>query len=160
MRESCLDVGCGNTPHGTVNVDLYIEKTPDRLDGSILDPGKIKNLVRADCCHLPFPDCSFKTVCCFHVIEHIKNPLKLIRELYRVAESHIVVKCPHRYSIADRTKANKKVHIHYFGVNWFVKALEYLSIKCYKINVSKTSLFGPYIQVLFYPHEITLEIQK
>ena len=40
--------------------------------------------VKADICSLPFEDNSYDLILCNHVLEHIPNDLKAMRELYRV----------------------------------------------------------------------------
>lgn len=40
--------------------------------------------VKADICNLPFEDNSFDIILCNHVLEHIPNDIKAIKELYRV----------------------------------------------------------------------------
>lgn len=40
--------------------------------------------VKADICHLPFADNAFDVILCNHVLEHIPDDAKAMRELYRV----------------------------------------------------------------------------
>ena len=40
--------------------------------------------VKADICALPFEDNSYDLILCNHVLEHIPNDLKAMKELYRV----------------------------------------------------------------------------
>lgn len=40
--------------------------------------------VKADICHLPFPDNTFDVILCNHVLEHIPNDTKAMQELFRV----------------------------------------------------------------------------
>ena len=39
--------------------------------------------VKADICDLPFKDDSFDTIICNHVLEHIKDDTKAMKEIYR-----------------------------------------------------------------------------
>ncbi len=41
-------------------------------------------MVKADICELPFEDDGFNTILCNHVLEHIPNDRKAMKELYRV----------------------------------------------------------------------------
>ena len=112
-----LDVGCGASPKGTVNVDLFIESTVHR--SYKIKPKHIKNFVQADACHLPFKKDSFDMVYCFHVVEHVQNPILLIRELIRVSKKQVIIECPHWISWG----AKKPGHINFFRTNWFHKVL-------------------------------------
>jgi len=79
-----LDVGCGRLRLGDVNVDILRSVEPD---------------VVADGCHLPFKDCVFGKVFCSEVIEHVENPLLLLREIYRVLMPNgtLVLSTPNPY---------------------------------------------------------------
>jgi ubiquinone/menaquinone biosynthesis C-methylase UbiE len=144
-----LDVGCGYFPQGDVNVDVDI-KTSFHHRGHILTrekAKKISNFVLADAEHLPFRDNSFYKSTCFHTIEHLKNPLKCLRELIRVTKCMVTVKCPHRYA------PKKPSHINYFKPTWFTNALkDYI--------VRSTARWGPHPRIPFLPIplEITVEI--
>jgi len=75
-----LDVGSGHNPRGDVNVDIssiYADYSP--------------NFIKVDTCYLPFRRKSFAEATCFHVIEHTKNPLLLIRELIRITNGVITI---------------------------------------------------------------------
>ncbi len=43
--------------------------------------------VQADICNLPFEDASFDVIFCNHVLEHIPDDTKAMRELYRILKS-------------------------------------------------------------------------
>ena len=43
--------------------------------------------VKADICHLPFEDNSYDIIFCNHVLEHIEDDQKAMRELYRVLKT-------------------------------------------------------------------------
>jgi len=88
-----LDVGSGHNPRCDVNVDIssiYADYSP--------------NFIKADACYLPFRRKSFVETTCFHVIEHTKNPLLLIRELIRVTDGVVTIKTPYRNVGHRRTK--------------------------------------------------------
>jgi len=86
VENMILDIGCGHRPHGHVNVDLYAKATwhrsEDRFptDRSLIRK-RIKNLVTANAHHLPFKDNSFSTVFSRNTIEHVTNPVKMIKEM-------------------------------------------------------------------------------
>jgi SAM-dependent methyltransferase len=83
-----LNVGCGrDIREGYVNID-----------GADL-PGVDFN-VDLDACAtepLPLPDDHFQELELIHVLEHLKNPLPLMQELYRVAApgGRLLVRVPH-----------------------------------------------------------------
>jgi len=93
-----LDVACGLHPRGDVNVDLFIESIHRRNgNGPKLQPDKIQHFVQADGrdMHM-FRDREFHTVRCYHLIEHLPDWWRLLKELYRVTDQHLVIVCPHR----------------------------------------------------------------
>ena len=94
MFDLTLDVGCGSHPRGDVNVDVNLE--PDTDPPTKIDMSKTPNFILCDGQHLPFKPDIFKRVTAFHVIEHIPNPLKLLRELHRVANGEVEIRTPHR----------------------------------------------------------------
>jgi len=64
-----LDVGCGPSPRGTVNIDL--------------NP-KFKPTVVAEATWLPFNSSVFDGVYLSHLLEHVINPERILREAHRV----------------------------------------------------------------------------
>lgn len=109
-KPPALDVGCGDHPRGNVNVDLC---------------GKVD--VKADGCHLPFRDGCFSFVFCIHVIEHVQDPYRLLRELMRVANGEIYLRCPHRLG----TEAKRDGHVYFFRKKWFLDLF-----KKWRVNAS------------------------
>lgn len=115
-----LDVGCGAFPQGDVNVDFDIQ-TAFHHRSYVLNSKVAKampNFVLADAYHLPFPNKTFSRTKCFHTLEHVKHPLKLIKELIRVTRGIVIIKCPHRY-----WRPQRESHVQYFNVKWFAQAL-------------------------------------
>jgi SAM-dependent methyltransferase len=113
------DIGCGHRATGTVNIDPYPQKSIHRMttDG-IYHECKywmIPNFIQADCLTLPFKDSSFDEVYSGNVIEHVVNPVKMIREMIRVSKDKVTIIVPHRYG----RNAKQDGHIHYFNNKWF-----------------------------------------
>lgn len=81
--ELVLDVGSGGWPfaRATHLLDLYTGETTHRFDR--LETGG-RPLVVADLAALPFRDKSWDFVFCSHVLEHLDEPGRGIRELQRV----------------------------------------------------------------------------
>jgi len=114
-----LDVGCGGNaqwpdsiPRGDVNCDIL---RPVR---------RIPNFVLCDALHLPFRNGSFQEVYSNHVIEHVKNPYKMLKELVRVSALQVHIYCPHRFHPYRKVR-NHKCH---FTKTWFAQALDKLGI--------------------------------
>jgi len=78
-----LDIGCGNNRkfksnkiRGNVNID--VEKPL----------GKIDNFILCDGHYLPFKGESFTKIFMYDLIEHLKNPWKVLNEAKRVLTKH------------------------------------------------------------------------
>jgi len=84
-----LDIGCGKTPKGNVNVDLY--QGFEHREKVII--------IKADAHHLPFRSNVFDKVISHEVIEHIENPLTLLREMHRVSRDKIMITTPNAFYI-------------------------------------------------------------
>lgn len=70
-----LNLGCGPDNWGDVRVDIgYYTQTGVRT----------RLNVRADAHHLPFRDGVFDFGRCWHMLEHVKNPHAVVREIRRV----------------------------------------------------------------------------
>jgi len=109
-----LNVGCGIhslISEGYVNCD--IKKV---ANGS--------TFVLCDGQHLPFRERAFDRVICWHVIEHVKNPKLLLREIIRVCFGSANVRCPHRFG----WKAKGPWHLSHFKASWFNKELTALGV--------------------------------
>lgn len=126
-----LNVGCGHKPSGHVNVDLYVKATIHRSENRFphdrpLIKKRIKNLVRADAEHLPFRANMFETVYSRSTIEHVSNPITMIKEMIRVSNFEVIIICPHRYS----QYAKSKPHESFFSLKWFLAVTEKLGYYC------------------------------
>jgi SAM-dependent methyltransferase len=54
---------------------------------------------------LPFPDASFDFVLASHVLEHLPDPIRALREWQRVARKYLFIVLPHRERTFDRDRA-------------------------------------------------------
>jgi len=112
-----LDIGCGHSPTGDVNIDLFIEPTAHRspeqckVDDVALDVKHIPNFICADACYLPIRDNTFNEVYSSHTIEHVSNPFQMLKEMTRVAKKYgtVIVKCPHRFAYQKKDVLHKTV---------------------------------------------------
>ncbi len=158
-----LDVGCGESPRGDVNCDIYKNWNPeirDQRKAYYVDTKKIPNFVLCDTHYLPFKDDLFTKVFCIHVLEHCRNPIKVLRELKRVSNGKIIVEVPHRYYRG----AKMSHHHHLFNVSWFRKVLKSLNLNDCKIKTTFTYFRFPFLSLPFpflnVPHEIVVVIEK
>lgn len=57
----------------------------------------LPNFTVADAHNLPFPDNSFTTVCVCELLEHVRDPLQVLREAARVASKRVIFTVPFEY---------------------------------------------------------------
>lgn len=130
-----LDVGSGHYPKGDVNIDLHPEESNQRGSGKnqikSLNAKNIKNFIIADAQNIPLRSNLFSTVISYHVIEHVDHPLKMLREIVRVAKNRVIMICPHRFS------GRESVHKQYFYMHWFNHNLRRLGLKGVKVNIAE-----------------------
>ena len=86
-----LDVGCGSAPRGDVNCDRFFKYGSREIP---FNPKQIKNFVFCDASCLPFRKNSFKTVYASHILEHLDEPLKALREWRRVSKCKVIIAVP------------------------------------------------------------------
>lgn len=100
-----LDVGCGGRAQGDVNLDV---KTPKQ---------KPINFVKAHAYYLPFKKDSFTKTTCFHLLEHLEQPIKAVEEIRRVSKTFIVaVPFGFKDHLENRiSKRRKSGHLHFFN---------------------------------------------
>jgi len=87
MNKETLDVGCGDHPRGTVNIDC---RTDQYFTRQPLKTKSIPNFIKADAYHLPFRNGAFRKVMANHVLEHLQNPVQALKEWKRVAETTVI----------------------------------------------------------------------
>lgn len=119
-----LDVGCGVTPHGTVNMD-FIERGENLHVGAVMNPHAAPNFILADATHLPFKDAAFNVVYSSHVIEHVPDPQMMFSEICRVASKRAIIRCPHKRG----SGAKRPHHINYIDEEWFTQAAQKVGVE-------------------------------
>lgn len=132
--------------------------------------------VKADICNLPFADNEFEMILCNHVLEHIPNDRKAMKELYRVMKpgGTGIFQVPmenHREktfeddSITDRAERAKIFgqydHVRVYGMDYFdrlrsvgfeVKAVDYMgTLPTDKVDYYRLAV-GELIPVVTKPH--------
>lgn len=133
-----LDVGCGASPKGDVNVDLHF-KYP-------CQNGKIRMDICADAHYLPFRNRVFSKVIAFEVLEHLKNPYGALLEFKRVAKHEILLTVPIepiffilQFLFEKKLyKGEEHGHIHHFSKKRLSKLLLSCGLTKFRIHfVSK-----------------------
>ncbi len=107
--------------------------------------------IKGDICNLPFKENSFDFILCNHVLEHINDDNKAMKELYRVLNKNgtAILQVPINQkssktfedsSIVDKKKRIEKFgqydHIRLYGLDYF-KKLESFGFKVYPLKYSK-----------------------
>jgi SAM-dependent methyltransferase len=111
-KYNVLEVGGGNHPDERANivVDKYVDDNTHRSGN--LKVLKNQKFLQADGENLPFKDHEFDYVICRHVLEHVDNPIKFVKEQARVAKmgymetpsllgEYLAPKESHRWLIQD-----------------------------------------------------------
>jgi ubiquinone/menaquinone biosynthesis C-methylase UbiE len=94
--ESILDVGCGN---GLYVLKINREHPKFKIHGvdyQSFDTWKESPelFTNADAFGLPFEDNSFDTITLFEVLEHLPDPVKALKEYYRVCRKNLILTVP------------------------------------------------------------------
>ena len=111
-----LDVGCGwRNCHNLVENALHINIQHSEFVDIICDVQ-----------HLPFKNKSFSKSIATHIIEHVDEPIQLIKELIRVTRKTVELLTPHRFSLNAKQKANNNFDRHKWSFRplWFHKVLK------------------------------------
>jgi ubiquinone/menaquinone biosynthesis C-methylase UbiE len=94
-----LDIGCGKNPQGDINIDYLAYADKYR----IADLKNVPNFLNADVQNLPFRDNVVSKVIMVHVLEHLDNPLKALREVRRVVMNEATIFVPN-YPLEKETQ--------------------------------------------------------
>jgi len=92
-RKKILDMGCGLggfllVCHNNKTQVTGIEIDPYAIEIAKLRTNNDKNILLGDCEELPFPDNCFDLAVSITVIEHVKSPLKYLKEAHRVLKKN------------------------------------------------------------------------
>ena len=115
---SSLDIGSGANPRGDINLDVCTGYSP-HAEMIIKKP-----TIKADAHFLPFKNEEFNYVYCFHTLEHLNNPHKVLSEIMRVLQTHgkAIFEVPDSNIKSPSTQLH--LHIHF----WKMDTLTYLLI--------------------------------
>lgn len=112
-KKLCLEIGTGHSlqPYADVLMDRYLEDNSQR--GGPLKIDK-RPFIIGDIHDLPFKNNSFDYIICRHVLEHLKNPEKAIKEMMRVGKAGYI-ECPSE--ISEILEPHRTYH------RWFVNKI-------------------------------------
>lgn len=82
--ELVLEIGSGDRPNPRADVllDRYVEDNTERGGNLRID----RPLIVGEAEELPFKDGAFDYIICFHILEHMADPTRFLRELMRVGK--------------------------------------------------------------------------
>lgn len=129
-----LDAGCGVAHRESdVNIDLFRNQSTDSS----------KHVI-ADIQHLPFPSETFEKTICYHVLEHLEDPIQALDELIRVTKGLTEIRVPHRFGYYP-----DKTHVNSFTCRWFKQYA-----KWHRLNVRAILRIDPERKFYTLPLEI------
>jgi SAM-dependent methyltransferase len=92
-RRRLLEVGCGTGAQLELLLEAFphlhvtgVDRAADQLAGAAPALARQAELVHADAARLPFADASFDAAFLCWILEHVADPLAVLRELHRVLE--------------------------------------------------------------------------
>lgn len=144
VGNSLLDVGCGNGAYVYEFSNSKLVKGVDihKYDEWSSSPNYF-DVASADC--LPYDDNSFDTVCCFEVLEHVKEPDMVLSELYRVCQKNIILSVPN-CEMPPGMLASRLVYYHYTDpthCNFFNQKTLSEKVSSSGFNVIENTLINP-----------------
>jgi len=126
-NETIVDIG-GNKGHTFGTFDRKKITTVD------IDSYDIENFVKADAHSLPFKDNEFDTAILAEILEHVDNPVRVLKEAKRVTKNRIIITVPNEYEWTSECKPFKNPeHKRYYTKPMLEALLEKAGIKNYKM---------------------------
>jgi ubiquinone/menaquinone biosynthesis C-methylase UbiE len=126
----------------------------------------IPNFVACSALFLPFRNGVFDCVFCGQVIEHVKNPVNLLRELVRVSKWKVVVETMHWFGETltfspQRRRWFREHHISKFNSRWLCDAFRKLGCCISESYVAKWYyLPHKFVPLFRFPSEIGVAALK
>jgi len=145
-QQDKLNLGCGQFPKkGYVNLDIY----PDAKADIFHDLNKFP---------YPFKDNSFSLIEADHVLEHLHNPLQVIKECHRILMQggKLIIKAPHfsrGFSHSDHKRGFDITLPYYFNLEFkggYV-GVEYKLKKMRLMWFAQPCLKKEIFPILYYP---------
>lgn len=133
-----IDVGCGNSPKGYVNLDKCFNINKYINKGIEMNPKNYKNFIIADAENLPIKNSCFEIVYSSHLIEHILIPSKALKEFNRISKNIIIIIIP---KSIDNVSSEHPTHLYSWNYLTFKNLLEMFFndvkiIENYNININ------------------------
>lgn len=119
-KSNLLDVGCGTGGlSALVDSNFYtgIDFVRHQTWSELESPSKKFFVGQVE--QLPFEDNSFELVVCAHVLEHVREPLEVLKELIRCSQEKVICVLPRERSY----RAGFNLHVHQFQYVWEVERL-------------------------------------
>ena len=126
-----LDVGCGSGRSYPFNPAA---KGPDVIYLDLEAPsGPVegRSFIVADAHHLPFRSCAFSEVYMMHVLEHLEEPHKAVREAHRVLApgGKLVLEVPGMFSRVFELDPSHKWRFSPFGLRELLRCFSKVRIR-------------------------------
>ena len=110
-----------------------------------------------------FRDRQFNTVKCYHLIEHLPAPdcWKLLKELWRVTDKHLVIECPNRYWLKFPHLKRGINHVSNFDAATFEKMVpKLLNTWSFEVKNLYRGMFHKMIPFPNWPHLVRLDVWR
>lgn len=104
------------------------------------------NTISMDVRNLPFTDKTFDYVICNHVLEHVKEDIIAMKELYRVCKNIAIIQVPISNiinTIEHLEEYDRYDHVRIYGKD-YIKKLESVGFIVKKINISSIKKYENY----------------
>jgi len=123
-RFDAVDIGCGESPRGDVNVDIYVPSV------------RPKNFVLGSAEYLPFKSGAFRIVRSSYVIEHCADCTRAIREHVRCCREKTILATDNSEWLGDRLfrvvgrgRIYHSEHCYQWTVEYFGNLLRRLGLR-------------------------------
>jgi SAM-dependent methyltransferase len=96
------------------------EAYKDKVTGVDLDVYSLQNFVRSNADDMPFPDRHFDTAVLAEILEHVPDPIKVLKEAKRVTRHKILLTIPneHEWDARHKPLHTKEEEMETRGIGW------------------------------------------
>lgn len=139
-----LNLGCGGSHKGHMKIN-----SNEFINYDLNVNAKFKH-VRGEAHKLPFHNKVFEHSICFHLLEHVDNPLVVLRELKRVTQKTVTIKVPNATFFKVYTEF--KEHIYSWNIFTLHNLLSkvFTSIDIYGSKSIRKHKMSIYFGLLFF----------
>ncbi|SMF81143.1 Ubiquinone/menaquinone biosynthesis C-methylase UbiE [Azospirillum oryzae] len=117
-----LDVGCGTGRVGlwlaqhAPDVEVFgLEPVPEMIAEAIRKGHRHDRLVEGSALDIPYPDDSFDLVCAFGMLHHVRDDMRAVREMSRVAGKAVFISDSNNFGHGSPVARLVKQLIHRLG---------------------------------------------